>query len=192
MSGTTEKAGNLPTLSTKWQCASGHLNEIFTNECPSCDDVRPCKRCGTRPTRMYAAGALCETCVDAARLPRSTWKPAVVELVPEVPPTIIEAQRLAEPGEIPKFLKSLIVWCNDHAITHRETYARTTEHESVLFVAHLNCVPWRRRTVMALYLDGGFTTGLISGGGTARFRDIRVALGQNVPPPTPRKKKVEA
>lgn len=102
---------------------------------------------------------------------------------------MIEPQRLAETDEIPKLLKSVIAWCDGHAITHSETYARTTEHESLLFVARVNCVPWKRRTVLAFYLDGKFAHALISDRGAACLRDVREALGQLVTKPAPRKKK---
>lgn len=180
------------TIYSTWVCASNHRNDMFSAGCSQCEDTRPCSRCGSKPSRMYAAGVRCDACVAATEREWSTWEPPRPVAVVRERPTVLEPQRLAQRAEIPKLLKSVLVWCDAHGIVHRETYARTTEHESLLFVAELDCVPWKRRRVIVFYVDGSFAHGLISDRGAACLRDVRQALGQLVTKPAPRAKKVTA
>lgn len=177
-------------LYATWLCASNHRSDMFSARCAVCDDTRPCTLCSAKPSRMYAAGVRCGACVAGGpQRPWSTWEPPRPVVTPVVRAEVLEPQRLAQRAEIPKLLRSVLVWCDAHGIPHRETYARTAEHESVLFVAVMDVVPFRRRTVSAFYLDGSFSHGLVSGTGAACLRDVRQALGQLVTKPAPRKKK---
>lgn len=177
------------TIYSTWLCASNHRNEMFSARCAQCEDTRPCSRCGAKPARMYAAGVRCDACLAGTTRVWRTWEPPRVVPVPRVRSRVLEPQRLAESDEIPKTLRSLVKWCDEHGIPHRATYARTEAHASVVFVAVLDVIPFRRRRVVVLYVDDGFAHGLISDRGVGCLRDVRNALGQNNKPPAPRAKK---
>lgn len=170
-----------------WNCSSEHVNERVYASCQTCGESRPCRMCGTRPVRIYVDGVRCEGCRPQERPSVPRWEAEPPSGRTSKRAVVLEPQRLAQCDEIPTRIRSLQAWCDDHGIWNIATFARTELAKSVMFGADLNCVPFKRRRVVVLYVDGRFDHALISGQGLACLRDAKHALGMPVKAPRARK-----